>query len=213
MKMSVSQKSNQLFKNPILERFSRTNAIFVISSLFVVSGLVLFYGIWALDISLPRAIILFFIGLFSFSLAEYLIHRFVFHFGDYTNEKQWQSKIHGVHHLYPTDKERLALPLPLAIVLSALTFGIFWWAMGAFAAAFTPGFISGYAFYLLVHFRIHTRRPPKNFFSILWKHHHIHHHVNEYKAYGVTTPFWDYIFQTMPDKNTSSKNLIRKWTN
>lgn len=198
MTMKTSSSSKQLFENPFLERFSRSNAIAVISALFILAFIVFLYGLYIQVMAIPSQIAWLLIGLLVFSFAEYLIHRYVFHHGNYREGKSWQSKFHGIHHDIPSDRERLTLPMPLALAVSSLVFFLFKFLMGSLAYGFFPGFISGYALYLLVHYWIHTRKPPRNRLKVLWRNHHIHHHVNEHKAYGVTTPFWDWVFGTLP---------------
>ncbi|MCS5490199.1 sterol desaturase family protein [Algoriphagus limi] len=196
--MKAANSSKQLFENPFLERFSRSNAIAVIASLFGLALIIFLYGVYFRLVPLGLQILLVFAGLFAFSFFEYLIHRYVFHAGNYREGKNWQSKLHGIHHDIPSDRERLTLPMPLALGVSLVVFFLFKFLIGSLAYGFFPGFISGYALYLLVHYWIHTRKPPKNSLKVLWRNHHIHHHVNENKAYGVTTPFWDWVFRTLP---------------
>ncbi|WP_348810669.1 DUF6695 family protein [Flavobacterium maritimum] len=196
--MKNQKKTIPLFDNPLLERFSRTNAALAISTLVFISLGILAYGIFEGEIKIMVQMAVFTLGFLFFTLAEYLIHRFVFHSGEYMNTQKWQFKIHGIHHTTPQDKERLTLPIPLAIILSSLFFFLFWMIMRSHAFSFFPGFLLGYAFYLSVHYIIHTRKPPKNSFRFLWKHHNIHHYKNDHQAFGVTSPFWDIVFGTMP---------------
>lgn len=195
--MENSINSAPLFSNPLLEKLSRTNAWLVILSLFILSLLVLTYGFATVLLPSLMKTALFLFGFLFFTLAEYLIHRFTYHFQG-TGRKNWIRKMHGIHHAHPTDKKRLSLPLIVAIALSSIVFFVLWLLLGRYAWFFTPGFIIGYAFYLLVHYLIHTRRPPKGVLRILWKHHYIHHYKDPSKAFGVTTPFWDYVFRTIP---------------
>ena len=41
-------------------------------------------------------------------------------------------------------------------------------------------------------------KAPKGFFNFLWANHAVHHYKDQTKAYGVSSPFWDYVFGTMP---------------
>lgn len=198
--MNNTKESEQLFSNPLLEKISRPNAMVVITFFATASVCIFLYGVTNVNITLLSQVVICISGFIFFTLTEYLIHRFIYHSGEYKNKKNWQFKIHGVHHAYPRDKERLAMPLVLAIIIAAIVFLITWTIMASYTLLFFPGFIAGYAFYLFVHFIIHTRRPPKNTFRILWKHHYIHHYKEENKAFGVTSPFWDIIFRTMPSK-------------
>jgi sterol desaturase/sphingolipid hydroxylase (fatty acid hydroxylase superfamily) len=180
----------------------KTNSMAAISTYVVISIVIFSYGMFAIE--KPWLLKLGFLaaGLLLFTLMEYVFHRFVYHSGDdYMAEENWQYKVHGVHHDHPTDKDLLAMPIPLAILLSAIFFGLFWLMMKENSFFFWPGFFTGYAAYLYVHYIVHTRKPPQNAFKILWTHHHLHHYVYDDKAYGVSSPLWDVIFGTMPPKN------------
>ena len=147
----------------------------------------------------------FFLGLFSFTLVEYLIHRFAFHMEDDDGIKTWiKYHFHGIHHEFPKDKGRLAMPPLVSAALSAILFLIFTNVMGVYAYGFLPGFLTGYATYLAIHFSVHAYRPPNNFLKHLWILHGIHHYKDENVVYGVSSPLWDYIFGTMPKNNTKS---------
>ena len=186
---------NSTYKAP------KTNSMAAISTYVVLSLIIFSYGMVVIDQPFLSKIGLLLGGTLLFTFMEYVFHRFVYHSGeDYMAEENWQYKVHGVHHDYPTDKDLLAMPIPLAILLSAIFFGIFWVIMGPSAFFFWPGFFIGYAAYLYVHYIVHTRKPPQNAFKILWSHHHLHHHVYDDKAYGVSSPLWDVIFGTMPPK-------------
>ena len=173
-----------------------------ICTYMVMSVVVFVFGFIKIEQSLLLKVGLLLGGILFFTFLEYIFHRFVYHSGeDYMNDENWQYKAHGVHHDYPTKKDLLAMPIPLAILLSAIFFGIFYAIMGMNTFFFWPGFFIGYAGYLYVHYIVHTRRAPDNVFKVLWIHHHLHHYVFDDKAYGVSSPLWDIIFRTMPPKN------------
>jgi sterol desaturase/sphingolipid hydroxylase (fatty acid hydroxylase superfamily) len=103
-----------------------------------------------------------------------------------------------VHHEFPKDKDRLAMPPLLSITIATILLLFFRLIMGDFVFAFLPGFLVGYASYLGVHYMVHAFPPPKNFLKTLWIHHGIHHYKEGEKAFGVSSPLWDKIFKTMP---------------
>jgi sterol desaturase/sphingolipid hydroxylase (fatty acid hydroxylase superfamily) len=109
--------------------------------------------------------------------------------------------MHGVHHEYPKDKTRLAMPPLLAIIVASILFTVFFVLMGEAAYAFFPGFIWGYAGYLLVHYCVHAYPPPKNVFKLLWINHAVHHYKDGEAVFGVSSPLWDYVFDTMDVKD------------
>lgn len=193
------QHSNTItmFKNPILERLSRTHVSIPISVFFLYAGGLLYWSIQNIQLNIPIIVSLFFVGLLSFTLVEYLAHRYVFHMKTNTGlRKKLQYAFHGVHHEYPKDKDRLAMPPVMSITLATILLFVFKLLMGDFVFAFLPGFLVGYAMYLLVHYIVHAFAPPKNFLKQLWVNHSIHHYKDSSKIFGVSSPLWDYVFRT-----------------
>lgn len=164
----------------------------------------LLYSVIFIKINIQIQAAFLFGGFIFFTLTEYLIHRFLLHLKGETGGQKWKSNSHTHHHEFPLDKNRIDITLPLAMILAALFFLVFWVLLKKYAFLFFSGFIAGYTLYHFVHYKIHTSRPPKNILKYLWQHHHIHHHINESLAFGVTSPFWDIIFGTMP-KETKNK--------
>lgn len=191
--------SKQLFNNKLLESLTKTHAAVPIT-LFIVVGITLMtYGIYEGLLSVSVTLTTFLIGFFLFTLIEYCVHRFLFHLPPTTEKrKELTYKFHGVHHEFPKDKQRLAMPVILSITLVGILYLLFSLTIGDYVYAFLPGIIVGYSAYLSVHYVVHARRPPKNFLKILWIHHGIHHYKRNDKAFGVSSPLWDYIFGTMP---------------
>ena len=141
------------------------------------------------------------LGIFSFSFVEYLLHRFVFHFEPKSeSQKALKYKIHGVHHEFPRDKDRLAMPPVISICIAVIFYVFFKLMMGNLVLFFFPGFLFGYCIYLFIHYAIHRFHPPKNILKILWTHHALHHYKDDNNYFGVSVPMWDYIFGTIPGK-------------
>lgn len=189
--------TKQLFDNPILERLTRSHFSVPLTILLSISGGLSYYGLTEISLSNTLFISLFVIGFFSWTLGEYFIHRYIFHMED---DKKWKKAIqytfHGVHHEYPKDKDRIVMPPAGAIIIGSLIFGIVWLVMQDLAFAFAPGFLVGYVTYAFVHYAIHAYQPPKNFLKWLWIYHSIHHYKHPDKYFGVSSPFWDYVFRS-----------------
>ncbi len=189
----------QLFKNQLLESLTKTYAGIPIA-MYSIVGIAMFYhgistGLLTIGIAAP----VFLMGLLSFTWLEYNVHRYIFHMLPNTPiKKNIQYKFHGVHHEYPKDKLRLAMPPVVSILLAASFYFLFELMMGNYVFAFLPGFLLGYSYYLGIHYVVHAVRPPSNFLKVLWVHHGIHHYKSNDKAFGVTSPLWDYIYRTMP---------------
>lgn len=193
--------SGTVFKNPLLEKLTKTHIAVPLTVFGIISAVLFVYGVREGYFNVFIGLAVAFAGFLSFTLIEYIMHRFVFHLTPKTEKQEkFAYTVHGVHHDYPKDKDRLAMPIPASLLLSTGFFYLYKLIMGTFVFAFLPGFLLGYASYLGVHYMVHAFQPPKNFFKVLWVHHGIHHYKDPGNAFGVSSPFWDYIFRTMPKK-------------
>ena len=192
----------QLFQNPVLEKLTRTNIAVPISIFIIISIGLIIYGFQHGFITVLSAIGLFFTGWFIFTFLEYMAHRYVFHMDTDTDlKKNVQYTFHGNHHEFPKDKDRLAMPPIMSLFIASLFFFIFKLLFGQFVFGIVSGLLFGYAVYLFVHYAVHAYAPPKNFLKTLWIHHSIHHYKDDEKAFGVSSPLWDWILGTMPDRH------------
>ncbi len=194
--------SAQMFSNPILERISRTHILVPITLFLGISSVSFYHALTNTSISLGIGLVVMFLGLFAFTFVEYMMHKHFFHMEPDTPLKdKLQYSVHGVHHDYPKDKDRLAMPPFVSAAYAAIFYLVFTLIMGDFALYFLPGFLIGYALYLAVHYIVHAYNPPKNFLKILWVNHAIHHYKDPDTSFGVSSPLWDYLLGTMPKKD------------
>ena len=131
-------------------------------------------------------------GLLAWTVLEYLIHRFAFH----GFAPHWQ------HHENPTDPAYILAPLWLSLsAAGALGVG-FALALhsGARAALIVAGIVVGYLAYELVHLAIHSPRAGGRFLRTLRKRHYYHHFASDRVCYGVTSPLWDAVFRSLPQR-------------
>ncbi len=185
-----------------LEIFTRTH-ILVPVTLFVVIAIGLMGYAFQENLLNPLNLAsLFFGGLLFFTLFEYIMHRYTFHMSTNTKLKATiQYAFHGIHHEYPKDKGRLAMPPLLSLTISTVLFLLFRLAMGNYVFGFLAGFLVGYSAYLGVHYMVHAFRAPNNIFKVLWINHGIHHYKDDHLAYGVSSPLWDWVFGTLPKRD------------
>lgn len=194
--------TKKLFTNPILEKLSRTHISVPLSVFAIYSVSLLYWSVTHTTLTAGTTTGLFFLGFLSFTFVEYLVHRYVYHLSTHTEwRKKFQYSAHGVHHEFPKDKDRLAMPPLLSITVATILLLLFRLVMGDFAFAFLPGFLAGYAYYLSVHYMVHIYQPPKNFLRFLWVNHSVHHYKDGDVVFGVSSPLWDYVFGTMRVKN------------
>ena len=202
--------AGKIFENRVLEKLTRTHALIPVSIFYIVAVVLLVMDInnkWTSPVNMAAY---FASGILFWTLFEYLAHRFIFHM-DTTSKlkKKVQYTFHGVHHEYPRDKQRLAMPPVLSVVLSGVLIAVFRLVFNEPGFAFAAGFLSGYASYLLIHFSIHSRIPPTNFLGKLWMHHSIHHYKDDGAAFGVSSPLWDIVFGTIPENMPGTKKYYR----
>ena len=196
-----SKGTKQLFENPILEKLTHTHIAIPLTIFYGSAVGIMCYITISLNYQLTNALVLFLGGIFFWTIFEYLMHRHIFHMiPNHPIKEKIQYTFHGVHHEYPKDKTRLAMPPLMSAFLTGILFLFFLLIFGLGGLAFGAGFISGYATYLIFHYCIHAYKPPNNFLKILWKHHLIHHYKDDEVAFGVSTIVWDRLFQTMPKK-------------
>lgn len=195
------QGSANLFKSRTLDLLTRTSPWIILPLDFALIGIILFIGIKYLQVDMAKTWWLYPLGIFSWTFIEYVMHRFAFHFESKSESgKKAVYAIHLIHHHYPNDDQRLFQPPLVNVLLAVILLAVAYLAMGNGAFVFIPGIINGYILYSFVHYSIHTFKAPFKFLQPLWRHHHLHHHRFQTKAFGVSSPFWDMIFGTMPPK-------------
>ncbi len=190
----------RMFENDLLNSLTRTHIAIPVTIFFLYAISLLWYTATHTNLGLATVVLVFLAGTFFFTFAEYAIHRWVYHPPHDASDsyKDFTYKIHGLHHDYPKDKQRLAMPPLLAVVIATFLLFVFELVLDKYSFAFLAGFVVGYAMYLLIHYSIHIYAPPRNAFKILWVNHSIHHYTEDEILFGVSNPLWDYVFGTMP---------------
>jgi len=143
-----------------------------------------------------------FLGLFLWTLVEYILHRFLFHLDGFLPDNSialtLHFVLHGVHHYLPMDKLRLVMPPTMFLILATpfwkLAHTVFFWNWHIATAVFCGG-IFGYISYDLTHYFLHHKDLPSYWRGL--KKYHLEHHFMDYEnGFGVTSRFWDVIFGT-----------------
>jgi sterol desaturase/sphingolipid hydroxylase (fatty acid hydroxylase superfamily) len=190
----------QLFHNPFLEMLTKTHPL-VIWAMYlpVIIGLP-FYGGIHFKFGIGQVLFTFFIGMLAWTLFEYTMHRWVFHIvAESEKAKKIVYIMHGNHHHYPRDRERLFMPPVPSLIIASIVFSLLHAVMGPHVFIFFPGFMLGYLMYGTMHYAIHAWNPPFKWMKPLWRNHHLHHYKDEGKGFGVSTTLWDRLFGTMFD--------------
>lgn len=207
--ISHDKEPIRLFKSDFLEFFTHVHPAVVpivwlpVAAAFLVGAAVRSPTTGALGVFyLPVGVVG---GLFVWTLTEYVLHRFVFHFRPRT---PWQERLsflfHGVHHAQPQLKTRLVMPPAVSIPLAAIFYGLFYLILGVLLSApqwvgpTFAGFLIGYVIYDLTHYATHHFAMRRGYFKYLKRYHMQHHYKTPDKRYGVSSPLWDMVFGTRP---------------
>lgn len=190
----------QLFKNGTLEYLTKTHPLVIWGMYLPVLILLPYYSVHSLGFDNLKVISVFLGGMFFWSFFEYIIHRFVFHHIAHTERgKKINYILHGNHHEYPRDKERLFMPAAPSLILASVVFLFMFLILGKNVFPFFPGFLLGYLIYGSMHYAIHAWNPPYKWMKGLWRNHHLHHYKQDLRGFGVSSTLWDHVFGTMFD--------------
>ena len=208
----------RLFKNQYLEYLTKTHPLVIWGLYIPIIGFMLYYSGALMQLAPVQIIITFLGGMFFWSFFEYCIHRFAFHFvAESERATKFVYLIHGNHHEYPRDRERLFMPPVPSLILASVVFSLQYllfslFDLNGFVFAFFPGFILGYLMYGTMHYAIHAWNPPFKWMKPLWRNHHLHHYKNDHMGFGVSSTLWDHVFGTMFDlsKEKEDKEKVKE---
>src|SRR4051812_29813049 len=196
--VSNGTESSRMFRNGFMESLSKVHYSV---PLFIYIPVIIFFIYRSFTVA-GNKVGWFFVylgaGLFIWTITEYLLHRYVFHF---VPKSKWGLRLHfifhGVHHDYPRDAKRLVMvpsvSLPLAIAFYYL-FSLFLTPTHLYS--FFSGFILGYLAYDMTHYAIHHANFKKPFWKKIKQHHMLHHYADPSKGYGVSSALWDKILDS-----------------
>lgn len=192
--VSNQMDSIRMFKANWMEALSKVHFSVPLFIYIPVIGICL----WKTEGAILKIMALFVAGLFIWTLTEYVLHRFLFH---WTPPGEWGKRLHfiwhGVHHDYPNDRLRLVLPPSVSVPLASLFFGLYYIIFDTPSVyPFYAGFMLGYLCYDMMHYAMHHLHWNNPLWLKIKNHHMLHHYQEHDKGFGVSNPLWDYIFQT-----------------
>lgn len=200
--VSTKDESPKLFENPFFDFFSRV-PFYVPLIIFIP---VIAYSSYLAFTESGNSVLEFIgsviVGVFLWTLAEYAIHRYVFH-GHPTAE--WAKKIHytfhGIHHDFPQDSLRLVMPPAVSIPLAIIVYFLFKWGLALigfpeFLYAYFAGFVAAYLFYDMMHYASHHAPAKSGYLKMIKDHHMKHHYKSPDEGFGFTSKVWDRAFKT-----------------
>ena len=144
-----------------------------------------------------EAVLTCFAGILLWTLTEYALHRFLFHWEPASAVmEQFVFVMHGNHHDVPNDPLRNLMPPIVSLPVAGLVWAALVTLAGPAGNWLFLGWISGYVAYDLVHYACH-QWPMKGRLARMLKTHHMrHHHLHEDGNYAITGMMWDRLFRT-----------------
>ena len=155
MKEFVRNERGRMFESDFFEFFSKVHpaAPFILWVPIVIA-----LPTWALLSglsTLPALLVMAPLGFVTWQAAEYFVHKKLFHWmGIGPLSKRFHEIVHGFHHTYPDDPQRLVMPLAVSLWLASLVGGLLWLLHApSFTVPWFTGFLGGYLFYDFMHCR------------------------------------------------------------
>lgn len=197
--------SPRLFDNPLLDKLSRVHWS---TPLYVYVPVIALLAMLSLQsFSVPVVVVSAALGYLLWTLTEYLGHRFPFHYKHPSAlGERIHFLIHGVHHDHPNDPLRLVMPVLLSVPIMLIALLVVRLLFGLpYGYPVLMGFIIGYLGYDMVHYYTHHAKPTTRLGQTLRRLHLMHHFRDPARGFGVSAPYWDYVFGTQHVKSARAQ--------
>ena len=194
--VSNRNETIRLFDNAFLEYFSHIHP----ATPFIVFLPAIAFFLFRAEMNLSFYVVipLWTLGVLLWTLLEYTMHRFVFHYHPKSDlGKRMVFLLHGVHHDYPRDATRLVMPLLVSVPLAFFFYFLFYSLFAPYHEALFAGLVSGYLAYDFLHFAFHHFAMKGRFANYLKVCHLKHHYTDPDSGFGVSSPLWDFVFRTV----------------
>ncbi|MEJ7788775.1 MAG: sterol desaturase family protein [Thermoleophilaceae bacterium] len=201
--------SPRMFESELLDRLSRVHP--VVPPLIFAPAIAVLFALGGQGEPALEASAWLIGGWLFWTVLEYWMHRVVFHFEPEDGvgaRLHWI--IHGVHHDHPNDPMRLVMPPSVSVPLAVLFYCVFLLVLGSpHANLFCAGFLSGYLAYDMTHYHLHHRKARTRAGKVLYELHMRHHFQDDTRGFGVSAPFWDWVFGTAPKRRAQVSDQPR----
>lgn len=147
-------------------------------------------------------LLLFTLGWSSWTFIEYIMHRFWMH---QKNSDSSMAKTHNHHHTHPTEMvitgwhRCVMLLVVIGLLIAAFRFNNYFTLL--------TGFVTGIVLFFLMHKVLHLKITAK-IFPRLFRYHIYHHCKYPNTCFGITVPWWDDLFKTVPAQPKITERII-----
>jgi dihydroceramide fatty acyl 2-hydroxylase len=209
MKEYVRNQKGRMFESEFFEFFSKvhpaTPFVFWIPIDVGVLGYALARGVTTLGLTLA----MFPVGWVTWQVAEYFVHRDLFHWqGIGPISRRFHDIVHGFHHKYPDDSDRLVMPLSVSIGIAAVLGTLLYFLhRPAATIPFWSGLLSGYLFYDFIHWSTHFRKPLTKWGRRQRAHHMSHHFADIDTNHGISHRWMDALMGTLKKRTRDEQRV------
>ena len=195
-----TEQSVRLFRNDFLEALTHVHPLVPLLFWSPIAAYLLWRSLAVHGLPAEGVLAIGVLGLFVWTLTEYCLHRFVFHYAARSRIGRYLVfMFHGVHHAAPRDRTRLVMPPAGGVIVMAVLYPIFRLAVPApWIEPFCAFFIVGYLIYDYIHYATHHFPMKPRLLHFLKVYHLQHHYGAQGLRYGVSSPLWDRVFGTYP---------------
>ncbi len=205
--MRKDYPSLRLFKSDFWERFTHVHPVTPAVMWIPVVCFLIYQTVFIHEITGSKFFIYGASGFLFWTLTEYVLHRFAFHFpAKSAAGKRFVYIMHGLHHDDPNDPTRLVMPPVPALIYCAVLYTLYSSVLGPVnVKPFFAFFLLGYLCYDYIHYYVHHFTPTTKVGKYLKKYHMVHHFKDHGAKWGVSNPLWDYVFGTVEEKSVEKK--------
>lgn len=138
-------------------------------------------------------------GILFWTFLEYVLHRFLFHMEVKPNTHPWlctlHFTIHGLHHKVPFDPMRLVFPPLPGVIIATIIYAPLSLCLPQ-PRVMLAGALFGYLCYDMIHYYLHYGSPTLKHLYHMKRYHYQHHFAHQDMGYGISSPLWDFVFNT-----------------
>src|SRR3954452_13677534 len=140
--VSTKNETVRMFDSDFMEFFSRVHPSIPLILYLPVVGFMLYVALWRQAFPIFVVVGFFLLGMLLWTLLEYLIHRYIFHYEPKTRAgKRLHYIMPGVHHDHQIEGKRLVMPPSRGVPLLFLFYGVCLRISGPLAPRASPGLV------------------------------------------------------------------------
>ena len=152
-------------------------------------------------------LVCYFIGWLTWTFVEYILHRFWQH-GEHSNRDHNSIKLHQNHHAHPNEIKITTGHRLLLAIFCIVMFGLSVLFNNFFSIL--TGVVFGFTGYTFMHWLLH-RRWTAIVFPRLHRFHIYHHCKYPNHCHGISVPWWDILFNTIPPMNKEITEKVKSF--